>query len=77
MVVDGESDDFGAEKLKGLLKILPEQDEVRSIYDLCSSTFIYSNSNYRKGEMLKSWDGDRAKLGNAERFILQLTEVKK
>ena len=47
MVVDGESDDFGAEKPKGLLKILPEQDEVRSIYDLCSSTFIYSNSNYK------------------------------
>ena len=42
-----------------------------------SSTFIYSKPNYRKVEMLKSWDGDRAKLGNAERFILQLTEVKK
>ena len=43
-------------KLKGLMKILPEQDEI---------------------EMLKSWDGDTKKLGNAEKFILQLISVKK
>ena len=28
-------------------------------------------------EMLKSWDGDMKKLGNAERFLLQLIDVKK
>ncbi len=56
MVIEGEFDDFGAEKLRGLVKILPEMDEI---------------------EMLKSFDGDRAKLGNAERFILQLVDVPK
>ena len=56
MILEGEHDDFGAEKLKGLMKILPEMDEV---------------------EMLKSFDGDKSKLGNAEKFILQLTEVPK
>lgn len=28
-------------------------------------------------EMLKSFDGDRSKLGNAEKFILQLVDVPK
>ena len=28
LIVDGESDKIGAEKLRGLLKILPEADEV-------------------------------------------------
>ena len=28
-------------------------------------------------EMLKSWEGDMKKLGNAERFLLQLIDVKK
>jgi hypothetical protein len=28
-------------------------------------------------EMLKSWEGDKKKLGNAERFILQLIGVQK
>ena len=56
MILDGEHDDFGAEKLKGLLKLLPEMDEI---------------------EMLKAFDGDKAKLGNAEKFILQLVEVPK
>jgi hypothetical protein len=55
-VVAGAFDEFGAEKLRGLVKILPEMDEI---------------------EMLRSFDGDRAKLGNAERFILQLVEVPK
>ena len=54
MVREGDHEVFGAEKLKGLVKILPEQDEI---------------------EMLKSFDGDKARLGNAERFILQLVEV--
>ena len=56
MVLDGDYDDFGAEKLKGLVKILPEMDEI---------------------EMLKSFDGDKTKLGNAEKFILQLVVVPK
>lgn len=28
-------------------------------------------------EMLKSWDGDIKKLGNAERFLVELIAVKK
>ena len=56
MILDGEYDDFGAEKLKGLVKILPEMDEI---------------------EMLKSFDGDKTKLGNAEKFILQLVAVQR
>ena len=56
MVLEGDYDDFGAEKLKGLVRILPEMDEI---------------------ETLKSFDGDKSKLGNAEKFILQLVEVPK
>eukprot|EP00092_Neocalanus_flemingeri_P032005 GFUD01034784.1.p1 GENE.GFUD01034784.1~~GFUD01034784.1.p1 ORF type:complete len:1576 (+),score=438.20 GFUD01034784.1:631-4728(+) len=55
MVVVGDFHDFEPEKLRGLMKILPETDEM---------------------EMLKSWEGDTKKLGNAERFILQLIAVK-
>ncbi|GLH12264.1 Protein diaphanous [Gryllus bimaculatus] len=54
LIRNGEHDDIGAEKLRGLLKILPEVDEL---------------------EMLRSFDGDKAKLGNAEKFLLQLIEV--
>ena len=56
MIKNGDHDDFEAEKLKGLKKILPEMDEI---------------------EMLKSYPGDKSKLGNAERFILQLVAVSK
>jgi len=56
MILEGNHEEFEAEKLKGLLKILPESDEV---------------------EMLKSFDKDKTKLGNAEKFILQLIEVPK
>lgn len=55
MVVNGDFHEFEPEKLRGLMKILPEQDEV---------------------EMLKSWEGDLKKLGNAEQFVLQLISVK-
>merc|ERR1711892_408246 len=55
MVVTGDFHEFEPEKLRGLMKIPPEQDEI---------------------EMLKSWEGDTKKLGNAERFILQLISVK-
>ncbi|CAL7949453.1 unnamed protein product [Xylocopa violacea] len=54
LIRDGSHDDIGAEKLRGLLKILPEVDEL---------------------EMLKSFDGDKSKLGNAEKFFLQLVLV--
>lgn len=54
MVKNGEHDEIGAEKLKGLLKILPEIDEL---------------------DMLTSFDGDFEKLGNAEKFLLQLTSL--
>ncbi|KAI4458733.1 inverted formin-2 [Holotrichia oblita] len=54
LIKDGEHDDIGAEKIKGLLKILPEVDEL---------------------DMLKSYVGDFNKLGNAEKFLLQLTNL--
>ncbi|XP_044263150.1 inverted formin-2 isoform X2 [Tribolium madens] len=54
LIREGEHDDIGAEKLKGLLKILPEVDEL---------------------DMLKSFDGDFSKLGNAEKFLIQLTNL--
>ncbi|GLV43915.1 formin 3 [Carabus blaptoides fortunei] len=54
LVTQGEHDEIGAEKLRGLLKILPEVDEL---------------------DMLKSYNGDFAKLGNAEKFLLQLTAL--
>ncbi|CAH0390583.1 unnamed protein product, partial [Bemisia tabaci] len=54
LIKDGEHDDIGAEKLRGLLKLLPEVDEI---------------------EMLRGFDDDRSKLGNAEKFLLQLIEV--
>lgn len=56
LIREGGHDDIGAEKLRGLLKILPEVDEL---------------------EMLKSFDGDKSKLGNAEKFFLQLVQVPK
>ncbi|XP_011181994.1 formin-J [Zeugodacus cucurbitae] len=54
LIRDGEHDDIGAEKLRGLLKILPEVDEL---------------------DMLKTFNGDKGRLGNAEKFLLQLLEV--
>ncbi|XP_014252125.1 FH2 domain-containing protein 1 isoform X2 [Cimex lectularius] len=54
LIKNGEHDDIGAEKLRGLLKILPELDEY---------------------EMLRGFDGDKSRLGNAEKFLLQLIDV--
>ncbi|KAH1022552.1 hypothetical protein HUJ04_011938 [Dendroctonus ponderosae] len=54
LIKHGEHDKIGIEKLKGLLKILPEVDEL---------------------DMLKSFDGDWRKLGNAEKFLIQLTSL--
>ncbi|KAL9692411.1 hypothetical protein quinque_000145 [Culex quinquefasciatus] len=56
LIRNGEHEDIGAEKLRGLLKILPEVDEL---------------------EMLKAFDGDNNRLGNAEKFLLQLIQVPK
>lgn len=56
LIKNGEHDEIGAEKLKGLLKILPEVDEL---------------------DMLKSFNGDFSKLGNAEKFLIQLTNLSK
>lgn len=56
LIRNGEHDDIGAEKLRGLLKILPEVDEL---------------------DMLKSFDGDKSRLGNAEKFLLDLMNVSK
>ncbi|XP_054721965.1 inverted formin-2-like [Uloborus diversus] len=51
---EGAHEDLGAERLRGLLKILPETDEA---------------------EMLRNFDGDKSKLGNAEKFLLHLLGV--
>lgn len=56
MIKEGEHDEIGAEKLRGLLKILPEFDEL---------------------EMLKNFEGDKNRLGNAEKFLMQLLKVPK
>ncbi|KAL1491996.1 hypothetical protein ABEB36_012506 [Hypothenemus hampei] len=53
-IKNGEHEKIGIEKLKGLLKILPEVDEL---------------------DMLKSFNGDTRKLGNAEKFLIQLTNL--
>lgn len=54
LIHKGSHFEIGAEKLRGLLKILPESDEV---------------------EMLKSFNGDTSRLGNAEKFLLHLLSV--
>lgn len=56
IIKEGGHDDIGAEKLRGLLKMLPEIDEL---------------------EMLKAFDGDKSKLANAEKFLLELIAVPK
>ncbi|KAF5286915.1 hypothetical protein FQA39_LY00448 [Lamprigera yunnana] len=54
LIREGEHEDIGAEKLRGLLKILPEVDEL---------------------DMLKCFNGNFNKLGNAEKFLMQLTNL--
>lgn len=51
---EGNHEEIGSEKLRGLLKILPESDEV---------------------EMLQGFSGDKQKLGNAEKFLLELVKL--
>lgn len=54
MIAEGQQARIGAERLRGLQKIMPEKDEV---------------------EMIQNYDGDREKLGNAEKFYLQLSQL--
>ncbi|XP_071951064.1 uncharacterized protein [Antedon mediterranea] len=54
IIHEGKSAEFGTEKLKGLLKVLPDSDEI---------------------ENLTSFDGDREKLGQAEKFYLMLLGI--
>ena len=60
MIKDGEHDDFGAEKLKGLMKILPQEFEI---------------------EKFKNFSGDKSKdkskLGDADRFVVEVIEIKR
>lgn len=56
LIKDGSHDEIGAERLRGLLKILPEVDEL---------------------DMLKTFEGDINRLGNAEKFLLNLIQVPK
>lgn len=56
LIKNGDHDEIGTEKLRGLLKILPQLDEL---------------------EMLRNFDGDKSRLGNAEKFLLQLIQVPK
>ncbi|KAL3278659.1 hypothetical protein HHI36_016196 [Cryptolaemus montrouzieri] len=54
LIKEGAHEEIGAEKLKGLLKILPELDEF---------------------DMLRTFDGNFHKLGNAEKFLIQLIKL--
>ena len=54
MIQDGDSNKIGAERLRGLHKILPEKEEML---------------------MIKNFDGDKTKLGNAEKFYMRLGEL--
>ncbi|GAV07836.1 hypothetical protein RvY_17624-2 [Ramazzottius varieornatus] len=54
LIRSGDDEGIGAEKLRGLLKILPEPDEI---------------------DMLKSYEGNPARLGTAEKFMHQLLQV--
>lgn len=54
MIKDGDNTAIGAERLRGLHKILPEKDEIM---------------------MIKNYEGDRSKLGNAEKFYQLLSEL--
>lgn len=56
LIKNGDHDDIGAEKLRGLLKILPEVDEL---------------------DMFKTFDGEKSRLGNAEKFLFDLMKLSK
>lgn len=52
----GQGSLISPEKLRGLQKILPDQDDI---------------------EVLKAFDGDRKKLGTAEKFYIELLQLPK
>nr|KAG5685518.1 hypothetical protein BaRGS_024255 [Batillaria attramentaria] len=54
MIKEGQQARIGAERLRGLQKIMPEKDEV---------------------EMIRNYDGDKEKLGNAEKFYMLLAQL--
>ncbi|XP_078601620.1 uncharacterized protein LOC144876335 isoform X2 [Branchiostoma floridae x Branchiostoma japonicum] len=54
MVQQGDPEKMGAERLKGLLRLLPQAHEI---------------------ELLTSYEGDKTKLGAAEKFFLLLLEL--
>ncbi|XP_041357353.1 inverted formin-2-like isoform X2 [Gigantopelta aegis] len=54
LIKSGDDKTIGAERLRGLQKILPESDEIA---------------------MVKAYDGDKEKLGNAEKFYLLLSTL--
>ncbi|XP_021344592.1 inverted formin-2-like isoform X2 [Mizuhopecten yessoensis] len=54
MISEGNTEQLGLERLRGLQKILPTADEITSI---------------------KAYDGDKSKLGNAEKYYLTLAEL--
>ncbi|XP_070197131.1 inverted formin-2-like isoform X2 [Littorina saxatilis] len=54
MIKEGQQARIGAERLRGLQKIMPEKDEV---------------------DMIAGYEGDRTKLGNAEKFTMLLSQL--
>lgn len=56
MLGAGAADAIGAERLRGLLRLLPEMDEL---------------------DTLKAFQGEPARLGNAEKFLMQLIQLPK
>ncbi|XP_056010413.1 formin-J-like isoform X2 [Ostrea edulis] len=54
LIREGPSEKIGAEKLRGLMKIMPYSDEI---------------------ELLRSFEGNRDKLGSAEKFLMCLMDL--
>ena len=64
-IIAGDHDAIDAEKLKGLKKLLPEDDEVQMLKD------------YRRENPNIINDDQTSKLGNPEIFLLKLVDVPK
>ena len=74
-ILSGDHDDFGAEKLKGLKKILPEEDEIHMLKDAYAQEKLKLETEFESGPTIN--DEQKPKLGNAEDFILRLVDVSK
>ena len=74
-ILAGDHDDFGAEKLKGLKKILPEDDEVQMLKDAYAQEKLKLETELKSDPTNK--DEQKPKLENAEDFILRLVDVSK